>query len=97
VDPVVFNGPQEISNAINDLSCRFESRSVSSSACTRDPFQQEGTFTGVGTTVQFCTHQGVGTELAFPVGDTILTARVLDELGFPGPPHSIVIRVFADQ
>ena len=95
VNPAVFGGTQEVSNAINDLSCRFEARTVSGSACTRDPFQQEGTFVGQGTTVQFCTNQGIGTELTFGFGDTILTARALDELGFPGPPHSIVVRVLA--
>ena len=96
VNPAAFGGSQSISNAINDLSCRFDARGVSTSACTRDPFQQDGTFVGQGSTVQFCTSAGVGTELAFRLGDTILTARVLDELGFPGPPASIVIRVFAN-
>lgn len=94
VVPTSFGGSQAISNAINDLSCRFDARAVNTAACTRDPFQQEGTFVGNGTTVQFCTSAGIGTEIAFAVGDTILTARVLDEAGFPGPPHSIVIRVF---
>jgi hypothetical protein len=96
VDPAAFGGSQAISNAINDLSCRFDARAVATSACTRDPFQQEGTFVGQGTTVQFCTGAGVGAELAFPIGDTILTARVLDDGGFPGPPQSIVVRVFGE-
>jgi hypothetical protein len=92
VNPPVFGGSQAVSNAINDLSCRFDARSALT-ACTRDPFTQMEVFTGDGSTVQFCTTPGVGAELAFPVGDTILTARVLDVFNQPGPPQSIVIRV----
>ena len=96
VNPAVFGGSQSVSNAINDLSCRFDWRAASTLACTRDPFQQDGTFVVPGSTAQFCTVTGVGVELSFPLGDTILTARVRDELGFPGPPHSIVVRVLPD-
>lgn len=93
VNPPIFGGTQAASNAINDLSCRFDVRGDASLACTRDPFQQVGTFVGQGSTVQFCISPAVGSELAFPLGDTILTARVRDVLGQPGHPVSIVIRV----
>jgi hypothetical protein len=95
VDPPVFGGSQVASNAINDLSCRFDARSGSSQACTRDSFGTD-TFVGDGSTTQFCTAPGVGAELAFSLGDTYLTARVRDIAGQPGPPASIVIRVFAE-
>lgn len=95
VVPATFGGSQAVSNAINDLSCRFDARN-SLTACTRDPFSQSEGFTAAGTTVQFCTRTGVGVELAFPIGDTILSARVLDDLNQPGPPQSIVIRVLGN-
>jgi len=96
VNPPAFTGSQAISNAINDFSCRFDARANSTLACTRDPFTQMSTFVGGNSTVQFCTTTGVGDEIAFPVGDTILTARVRDVVGQPGPPTSIVVRVLPE-
>jgi hypothetical protein len=93
VDPPVFGGSQAISNAINDLACRFEARGSSTFACTRDPFTQMEGFVSTASTVQFCTNPGVGAEIAFPPGDTTLSVRIRDVLGQPGPPASIVIRV----
>jgi hypothetical protein len=95
VDPPTFGGSQAAANAINDLSCRFDARTAGSLACTRDAFQQVEGFVSSASTVQFCTNPGVGAEIAFPLGDTTLTARVLDVLGQPGPPASIVIRVLS--
>lgn len=95
VDPPQFGGMQATSNAINDLSCRFEARIASSLACTRDGFSQIESYVAAGSTMQFCTNPGVGAELAFPAGDTHLTVRVLDVVGQPGPPASIIIRVRA--
>lgn len=96
VVPPSFGGSQMASNAINDLSCRFDARGTAPLACTRDPFMQVYDFHHPDSTIQFCTTAGVGTEFKFPLGDTILTARVLDILGQPGPPMSIVIRVLSD-
>jgi len=95
VDPAQFGGAQAISDAINDLSCRFEARVASSLACTRDGFSQIESFVAAGSTMQFCTNPGVGAELAFPPGNTHLTVRVLDVVGQPGPPATIIIRVLA--
>jgi hypothetical protein len=94
VVPTNFGGTQQSSNAINDFSCRFDARTASF-ACTRDPFTQMEGFTVAGSTIQYCTRSGVGTELAFGLGDTILTARVLDITNQPGPPASIVIWYWA--
>ena len=92
VVPATFGGSQAVSNAINDLSCRFDARSASTRLYPRS-LHADGSVHEAGTTVQFCTSTGVGAELAFPFGDTILTARVLDDPNQPGPPQSIVIRV----
>lgn len=93
VNPPQFGGVQAVSNAINDLSCRFEARLASSLACTRDGFSQVESFVGVGSTIQFCTNPGIGAELTFPPGDTRLTVRVRDVVGQPGPPATIIVRV----
>ena len=92
---MIFGGSQAGSNAINDLSCRFDARTASNLACTRDAFQQVEGFVANDSTIQFCTSPGVGAEIAFSLGDTTVTARVLDILGQPGPPASIVIRVLS--
>ncbi len=90
--PRAFGGTQAIANAINDLGCRFDGRSSTMLACTRDSFGNYG-FTNAASTVQFCTSPGVGAELAFAVGDTIVCARVRDVLGQPGQPSCIAVRV----
>ncbi|MEO8601039.1 MAG: hypothetical protein ABI629_00535 [bacterium] len=91
VVPPAFGGTQAASNAINDLACRFDARTTTAQACTRDGFVNY-VFTAQST-IQFCTSPGVGSELAFPAGDTIVTARVRDVLGQPGLAKSIAIRV----
>ena len=90
--PRMFTGTQAVANAVNDLSCRFDSRSSTMQACTRDSFGNYG-FTNANAAVQFCTSLGVGTELAFPFGDTIVCARVRDVAGQPGQPSCIAVRV----
>jgi hypothetical protein len=90
--PVAFGGSQAVANAINDLGCRFDARGNTIQACTRDSFGTYG-FTNPNSTVQFCTSPGVGAELAFSLGDTIVTARVLDVVGQPGHPSSIAVRI----
>ncbi|MGD9762979.1 MAG: hypothetical protein AB7V27_04610 [Candidatus Binatia bacterium] len=91
-DPPQFGGSQAASNAINDFTCRFDVRVASSQACTRNDFGVEVFTTGLAD-VQFCSSPGIGTETAFPEGDTIVTGRVRDIAGNPGPAKSIVIRV----
>jgi hypothetical protein len=90
VDPPVFDG--SAINPINDLGCRFSSRANDGEACTRD-FSASTFFVDPTSTIQFCPKVGIGSEIAFPVGDTILTARVRNVLGQAGAPASIVIRV----
>jgi hypothetical protein len=92
VNPPMFGGTQASANAINDLACRFDFRGTSDSACTRNA-SQEAAFIFSNSRAQYCTLAGVGAELAFPTGDTRLTARVRDVVGAPGQPASIIIRV----
>jgi hypothetical protein len=93
VDPPSFGGTQFVANAINDFACRFTARNQSGDACTRGPTGDFAFVTGATKVVQFCPTVGIGLELAFPLGDTLLTAIVRDENGLPGAPRSIIIRV----
>ncbi len=90
--PVTFGGSLAAAGAINDFACRFDARGSSAQACTRDSFGVDS-FTNTQSRVQFCSSPGIGTELAFPVGDTIVSARVRDIAGQPGLSRSIAIRV----
>lgn len=91
VSPPAFGGTQAVANAINDFSCRFDARSVQGDACTRDESAQSR-FVVQNSVVQFCPRVGIGAELAFPAGDTMLTTRVRNNLGQLGAPASIIIR-----
>jgi hypothetical protein len=87
--------PQTIANALNDFGCRFAPPDPShSDPCTYDG---NGNFSYVNksTTKQFCTGApgGIGRELEFQAGDTIVTAKVRDQAGNVGDPRSIVVRV----
>ena len=96
VNPPMFGGTQAAANAINDLACRFDARKVTTDACTRNASFEERFVSAGSRIVQFCSQVGVGEELAFPLGDTRLTARALDVAGHPGPPASIIVRVTAN-
>jgi len=92
-----FDVTQPISDAISDLGCRFldgsgqpRGRDSTDNACTKF---SDGTFGFVNsaTRTQFCSQ--VGEAFEFPVGDTVVTVRVRDLTGQPGPPASFVVRV----
>jgi hypothetical protein len=92
VDPPQFGGSQFIANAINDLGCRFNARPSSGDACTKDVFGV-AKYVNPVSTMQFCPQVGIGAEIAFPVGDTLLSLRLRDVQGRPGPTAQIIIRV----
>lgn len=92
-----FAETQPITDAINDLACRFVDgngltmgRSRSDDACTRFP---DGSFHFVDSTsrVQFC--GPIAPPFGFPAGDTVVTVRLRDQGGQVGPPASFVIRI----
>lgn len=93
VNPPVFQGVQWVSDAIQDLACRFAARGSSGDACTVDPVSKSSQFVQSNSTTQFCSSPGVGREIAFPSGDTRLTVRILDRDGYPGPTASIIVRI----
>jgi hypothetical protein len=89
VAPPTFALTQYVADVLNDFACRFLLRASSGDACTGSG----GLFAFVdrSTTRQFCGL--IGSELAFPKGDTLITVRVLDQIEQPGQAKSIVIRV----
>jgi hypothetical protein len=91
-----FETTQPISDAINDFACRFidglgepGGRSAGN-ACT---VYEDGEFRFVEptSTAQFCAP--IIEPFGFALGDTVVTARVRDVNGAPGPPASMVIRI----
>jgi hypothetical protein len=91
-----FEFTQEISDAINDLACRFVNGSGvpggrgAGDACTSFENGEFG-FAKAGTTAQFCAL--IAEPFGFQLGDTIVTVRVRDRSGQPGPSESFVVRV----
>ena len=91
-----FNTTQPISNAINDLGCRFLDGSGNPSgrgpdeACT---MFEDGLarFIVPTSTAQFCA--GIAEPFGFPEGDTVVTVRARDVGGSAGAPASFVARV----
>jgi len=90
VSPPDFGAGQAIANALNDLGCNFTETTSKDAACTQDQFGTAN-FLGAGTQVQFCLQ--VPRMLAFPLGDTVLTARLRDLLGNLGPTQQLILRV----
>jgi hypothetical protein len=97
IDPPAFGGGQA-ADAMNDFGCRYVAITApNDGGTTRGPCTRtaggEGAFVHPQSRVQFCPQSGIGAEIAFPPGDTRVTARVSDLLGQPGAPVSIIIRV----
>jgi hypothetical protein len=97
-NPPRFGDDQEICDRFNDLGCRFvdgagETRArtcTDRDACVRTESGDFGCASPVAT-AQFCGF--VAATNSFPIGDTLVTVRVRDAQGNPGPPAQIIIRV----
>jgi len=89
INPTNFAEKQKISDAINDFACRFETFLEPDSACTVD---KNGNFAFIkpDSTMQFCLL--VAKAYGFPMGETVVTVRVRDVDGNPGPPRQVRIR-----
>ena len=82
INPPNFGESKKISDAINDFSCRFETFIESDGSCT---LKADGDYSFVSkdTTTQFC--MIVARAYMYPVGRTLLSVRVRDTEGNPGP------------
>jgi dockerin type I repeat protein len=96
VNPPSFIATSANINAVNDLGCRFENGSgdpvgrAPSEACIMFPSGDFG-YMNSKSTIQFCGF--IGRVLEFPSDDTVVTARLLDKAGNPGPSAQIVVRI----
>jgi len=97
-DPFDFSA--DYAPKINDFSCRFKNGMNAYYgivdpvlACTKLLPLENYQFAGVGTKVQFCGK--VSQSLSFPIGDTVLAARVRDAYGNISAVSTIVVRVVA--
>ena len=90
-----FDQTPAITGAINDLACRFVNGSgepggrAGMDACTTTP-EGDFRFANDSSTAQFCAL--IAEPFGFPQGDTVVTVRVHDTTGVPGPPASFVVR-----
>jgi len=99
-NPLRFSDAPDIVAAINDLGCRVNDgagnpvgRTASSQACTRTdaPGSFGYTFVDATSTIQYCLP--IAHPWGFPLGDTIVAARVRDTSGTVGTQQEIVVRV----
>ncbi len=89
ISPADFSKTQRISNALNDMACRFETFIESDSSCTVNR-RGEFSFHAEDSTVQFC--MVVARLWRFPEGDTTVSIRLRDREGNPGPVSKFVLR-----
>jgi len=89
-DPLDFAMTQEISNAINDLACRFEVATVRGRTCTLDRFEQPN-FVNPLSRAQFCVN--ITGQMAFPNGETRISVQIRDRSGMLGPLQQMVLQV----
>lgn len=97
--PLVFSGDPAVIDAINDLGCRVNDgtgrpigRQSDQLACTLADGTSSGFgFVGSGTTMQFCIP--IARAWSFPIGDTVVVARVRDVGGRTGAARAMVVRV----
>jgi hypothetical protein len=91
-----FDGTLLVSQAINDLGCRFidgDNQTIGRSrgeACTRFA-DGEFRFKADDSTVQFCAQ--ISLPLSFQNGDTTVTVRLKDTSGSVGPEKRMIVRV----
>ena len=89
IQPPSFAETQRISDAINDLSCRFETHVQPDDACTVEK-NGDFAFMSKDSTTQYC--MLVARAWGFPTGDTLLSVRVRDTQGNPGPVKQMRVR-----
>jgi hypothetical protein len=82
INPPSFAETQKVADALNDLSCRFEIFIESESSCTLNT-REDWAYKMPDTQVQFC--MMVAKAWNFPVGETLVSVRLRDRGGNPGP------------
>lgn len=89
INPPSFAETREIADTLNDLSCRFEVFIESASACTVTK-TGDFSFLSQDSKVQFC--MIVARAWNFQLGDTVISVRLRDKEGNPGPVKKMILR-----
>jgi hypothetical protein len=96
-DPPVFSDAPAVLNAISDLGCRVNDGTgaprgrAETDACTRVEPTSEYGFVDASSDLQYCLP--IAQPWSFPMGDTIVAARVRDTAGLISAVSEIVVRV----
>jgi hypothetical protein len=90
INPPSFAEKPRVSATINDLSCRFETFIESNASCTVDASGDFSFLNPKNSKVQFC--MVVARSWAFQDGDTLVSVRLRDIEGNPGPVEHFVLR-----
>lgn len=88
INPPNFAETQKIADTLNDMGCRFEVFLESESSCTLGK-SEDWEFRTPETKTQFC--MTVAKAWNFPIGDTLVSARLRDTAGNYGPVKKIRI------
>jgi hypothetical protein len=97
INPPQLDDPDANINALNDLGCRFIDGTGAPEArtcqlgCVHFETGEYGCQAGDATEFQFCAP--VPMALRFPVGETLVSARVRDVAGNLGAPAQVIVRV----
>jgi len=88
IDPAIFGPEAHVTQALQDVACRFSVHSTSAEACTRDGFGHF-TYLGSGTRRQYCF--AVSPNTMFVPGSTAIAVQLVDTQGNIGPVQEIVV------
>ncbi len=89
INPPDFSETKQVAAALNDMSCRFETFIESAGSCTLNKFG-DFSFVNKDSHVQFC--MVVAKAWNFPKGDTLVSVRLRDSAGNPGPVGNFYLR-----
>ena len=89
IDPPSFAETKEIAATLNDFSCRLQTFIQSSESCTLDEYG-DFSFLKPDSTNQFC--MVIARAWNFPQGDTLVSVRLRDNEGNPGPVSRFILR-----
>jgi hypothetical protein len=90
VEPPSFAESPKVTAALNDMACRFETFIESNASCTVNKFGDFSFAKPAESKVQYC--MVVARAWAFPDGDTLVSVRLRDTDGNPGPVSHFVLQ-----
>jgi hypothetical protein len=91
INPPIFGPDPEVTEAIQDVACRFSVQENSEVACTRSRFGAFSYLGGPPSRKQFCFQ--VSQTTVFEAGDTVVAVQLRDVAGNLGPKKEFIIRV----